>query len=117
MKYPLLTALLLVAFLPTFSQTKGITGFSKEKAAAQLKSEETYDSYLKTANIDQWIKTLSARPHHLGSPYGKKDAEFIRDLFKSWGYDAKLETYQVLFPTPKVRLLELTGPTKFKAGL
>jgi N-acetylated-alpha-linked acidic dipeptidase len=96
---------------------KSITGFTAEAAKAQLQAEEKFDSYLKTSNIDQWIKRLSARPHHLGSAYGKDNAEFMRDLFKSWGYEAELVTYKVLFPTPKVRLLELTAPSRFKAKL
>jgi N-acetylated-alpha-linked acidic dipeptidase len=99
------------------AQTKSIAGFSQQNAAIQLKAEAEFDGYLKAANLEQWMKTLAARPHHLGSSYGKQDAEFIRDLFKSWGYESRIETYRVLFPTPKVRLLEMTGPTKYKAGL
>ena len=94
-----------------------LIGFTKESAAAALKAEEKFDSYLKAENLDKWMKYLSARPHALGSPYGKQDAEYIRDLFISWGYDTKIETYQVLFPTPKMRLLEMVAPGKFKAKL
>jgi N-acetylated-alpha-linked acidic dipeptidase len=101
----------------SYAQTKSISGFSKDNADAQLKAEKTYDAALKAANLDQWMKTLSARPHHLGSPYGKQDAEFMRDLFRSWGYDAQIETYKVLFPEPKIRLLEMTSPSTYKAGL
>lgn len=101
---------------PAFSQ-KSITGFTKEAAATQLQAEEKYDSYLKASNLSEWMKALSARPHALGSPMSKQYAELIRDKFKSWGYDAQIETYKVLFPTPKVRLLEMTAPSKFKAGL
>ena len=43
---------------------------------------------------------LAARPHHLGSPYGKENAEFIAGLFRSWGYESRIDEYQVLFPTP-----------------
>ena len=43
---------------------------------------------------------LAARPHHLGSPYGKENAEFIAGLFRSWGYEIAIEEFQVLFPTP-----------------
>jgi N-acetylated-alpha-linked acidic dipeptidase len=100
----------------SFSQ-KSILGYSKESGEAQLKAEEKFDSYLSTKNVDDWIKRLSARPHHVGSPYGKANAEYMRDLFKSWGYDAELETYYVLFPTPKSRLLELTGSNPYKAKL
>ena len=101
----------------SFAQVKSITGFAKESAEAELKLEEKFDSYLKADNLDQWMKRLTARPHHIGSPYGKANAEYMRDLFKSWGYEADIETYKVLFPTPKVRLLEMTAPTKFTAKL
>src|SRR5579859_5752459 len=99
------------------AQQKNLTGYTKESADVQFKLEEKFDANLQAKNIDGWIKQLSARPHHVGSPYGKQNAEFMRDLLKSWGYDASIETYQVLFPTPKVRLLELLGTTKFTAKL
>jgi N-acetylated-alpha-linked acidic dipeptidase len=113
----LLSILLLSISVFSSAQTKSLIGYTKETAEAQFKAEEKFDSYLKTKNIDDWIKRLSAHPHHVGSPYGKANAEFMRDLFKSWGYEAELETYYVLFPTPKVRLLEMTSPTVFKAKL
>lgn len=108
-------ALLISTQVP--AQQKSIAGFNQEAASAEFKLEEKYDGYLNADNLDQWMKRLSARPHHLGSPYGKSNAEYIRDLFKSWGFDAQIETYKVLFPTPKLRLLEMTGPTKYVAKL
>jgi N-acetylated-alpha-linked acidic dipeptidase len=63
------------------------------------------------------MKFMSAEPHYLGTAYGRKNAEWMVKQFKSWGYDAKIETYQVLFPYPKVRLLELIAPEKYKAKL
>ncbi|HMJ68119.1 MAG TPA: transferrin receptor-like dimerization domain-containing protein [Cyclobacteriaceae bacterium] len=116
MKY-YLTLLVCAVSLITFAQTKTITGFTKENADTEIKAEEKFDSYLKASNLDEWMKKLTAKPHHLGSATGKQYAEFIRDQFKSWGYDAQIETYKVLFPTPKVRVLELTGPTKYTATL
>ncbi|MGE5322876.1 MAG: PA domain-containing protein, partial [Actinomycetota bacterium] len=63
------------------------------------------------------MQRLSARPHHLGSPYDKENAEWILSQFKSWGLDAHIETFNVLFPTPKERVLELEAPTKYVAKL
>jgi len=117
MRKSLLTALCLILSTALWSQNKSIFGYSPEAANAELKLEEQFDAQLKTSNLDQWMKHLTARPHHLGSPYGKHDAEYIRDLFTSWGYEAEIETYKVLFPTPKIRVLELLAPTKFKATL
>ncbi|HEY5615146.1 MAG TPA: transferrin receptor-like dimerization domain-containing protein [Bacteroidota bacterium] len=65
----------------------------------------------------EYMQRLSAKPHHLGSPYGKDNAEWMVSLFKSWGLDAKIETFEVLFPSPKERIVELVEPTKFTAKL
>jgi N-acetylated-alpha-linked acidic dipeptidase len=104
-------------FLAHLSYSQSILGFQSQSAQEQKLAEQKFDSYLTARNIDDWIKHLSARPHHVGSPYGKANAEFMRDLFKSWGYDAEIETYYVLFPTPKIRLLELQGSSPYKAKL
>jgi N-acetylated-alpha-linked acidic dipeptidase len=113
----LCTLTLSLISLFVIGQSKTITGFPNETASVQIANEEKFDSYLRASNLDQWMKRLTARPHHLGSEYGRQNAEFIRDQFRSWGYEAEIETFQVLFPTPKVRLLEVTSPSKMKASL
>lgn len=109
--------LLSIISFASWAQTKTISGFTKESAETEIKLEEKFDSYLQASNLDKWMKDLTAKPHHLGSAYGKQYAEYIMKLFRGWGYDAQIETYKVLFPTPKVRVLELVSPGKFKAGL
>lgn len=99
------------------AQQKSITGFTKDAGDTQIKLEEKFDAQLKATNLDQWLKKLSAKAHHVGSPYGKENAEYMRDLFKSWGYEAEIASYKILFPTPKVRVLEMTSPNKFVARL
>ena len=68
-------------------------------------------------NIGEYVRIISARPHHLGSPYGKQTAEWILARFKEWGWDAQIENYDVLFPTPKERLVEMVEPTMFRLAL
>src|SRR6185295_9169923 len=94
-----------------------LLGFSDARAAEQRALEARFDSNLKAADLREWLQRLSARPHHVGSPYGKNNAEFMAGLFRSWGYETRIEEFQVLFPTPKVRLLELEAPTHYKASL
>lgn len=65
----------------------------------------------------EYMQHLSARPHHVGSPYGKENAEWLAATYKQWGLDARIESFNVLFPTPKERLVELVGPNKFIALL
>src|SRR5581483_3677815 len=68
-------------------------------------------------NIRRTMQRLSARPHHVGSPYDKDNAEWLRAQFESFGWNATIETFSVLFPTPKERVLELVAPTRFTAKL
>jgi N-acetylated-alpha-linked acidic dipeptidase len=100
-----------------FGQPKTIRGFNLETVGKEFGLEVRFDQSLKAADLDGWMKKLSAHPHHLGSPYGKVNAEFIRDLFTQWGFNTRLEKYKVLFPVPVSRILEMTAPTKFSAKL
>ncbi|MEK6478774.1 M28 family metallopeptidase [Catalinimonas sp. 4WD22] len=99
------------------AQQEPLMGFTTESAKEQYALEEKFDSYLNAQNLDDWMKRLAARPHHVGSPYGKENAEFMVAKFREWGFDAELAEYQVLFPTPRIRLLEMTSPTRYKAKL
>jgi N-acetylated-alpha-linked acidic dipeptidase len=92
-------------------------GFSAENARTQAALEASFDAALKAENLRDWMKRLSARPHHLGSPYNKENADFIAAQFRSWGYDTKLEEFHVLFPTPKTRIVEMTAPEKYSLKL
>jgi N-acetylated-alpha-linked acidic dipeptidase len=104
-------------FVNTVAQDKPLMGFERERATLQREFEKRFDSFLKRENLREWMKRLSARPHHVGSAYGKDNAEFMLSLFKSWGYDAQIEEFHVLFPTPKTRLLEMTAPEKYVAKI
>jgi len=86
-------------------------------AQNQKQLESSFDSHLSSENIGKTIKELTLKPHYLGSPASKEVAENLLTKFKSYGWDAAIETYQVLFPSPKVRILEMTVPTKYKAIL
>ncbi|MGI8583459.1 MAG: M28 family metallopeptidase, partial [Chitinophagaceae bacterium] len=117
MKKQFLFAFIFSLFLPdSFSQTK-ISGFSASSADAQKQTEAKFDAGLNREHLGQNIKILSAKPHGLGSAGSKENAEYILGQFKSWGWDAKIETFKVLFPTPKTRVLEMTAPTSYKALL
>jgi N-acetylated-alpha-linked acidic dipeptidase len=96
---------------------KSITGFTETSAAKQKQTEQKFDAVLSAEKIGATIKDLAGKPHHLGSVGGKAVAENILARFKSYGWDASIETYQVLFPTPKTRSLEMISPTSYKALL
>lgn len=101
----------------TAMSQKSISGFTESSAAKQKQTEQKFDAVLSAEKIGATIKDLSGKPHHLGSVGGKAVAENILARFKSYGWDASIETYQVLFPTPKTRTLEMVSPTNYKALL
>jgi N-acetylated-alpha-linked acidic dipeptidase len=68
-------------------------------------------------NLGEYVRIMSARPHHLGSAYGKQNAEWILARFREWGWDAQIENYDVLFPTPKERIVEMVEPSRFRLTL
>jgi N-acetylated-alpha-linked acidic dipeptidase len=94
-----------------------LQGFSSTAARAEREWEGKFRSIPSPDNLRDYMKRLSARPHHVGSPYDKENAEWILSRFKEWGWDAHIENFDVLFPTPKERLVELVEPTKFTAKL
>ncbi len=79
--------------------------------------EEKLRTQPRAENLREYMRVLAAEPHHIGSAAGKRNAEWMRDQFKAWGLEAKLEEFDVLFPTPKERVLELVSPNKYQAKL
>jgi N-acetylated-alpha-linked acidic dipeptidase len=117
------TFLIAVSLLPVaLAQEHGdrprtLRGYSAAAAKTQLEWEDKLRAIPNPDNLREFMKQLSAEPHHVGSARDKQNAEFIRDKFKSWGFDAKLEEFDVLFPTPTERVLEMIEPTRFRAQL
>lgn len=107
----LLTLILLVATLGTSNVSLASFDISSSQA------EETILSTPQPDRVREYVKLLSAEPHAIGSAASKRNAEWIRDRFHEWGLDASIEEFDVLFPTPKERIVELTAPTTYRARL
>lgn len=112
----LLTTVILSHTVVT-AQSNSIMGFTKESSINQLSIEAELDQMVNAKNLDDWMKYMSARPHHVGSEYNKKVVDFMAQKFKEWGYDVRVEKFDILFPTPKLRLLEMTEPNAYSASL
>jgi N-acetylated-alpha-linked acidic dipeptidase len=109
LKSAILILLIIAMISPVFGQDRGIQDGQKwEKRFRDIPNPDSLRAYM---------KRLSARPHHLGSVYDKDNAEWILSKFKKWGLPARIEAFEVLFPSPKERLVELVAPTQFVAKL
>src|SRR5580692_2573465 len=97
--------------------TPAMRGYSESGATSEFQWEAKFRQIPDPAKLRENMRRLSARPHHVGSPYDKDNAEWILAQLKSWGLDAKIEALDTLFPTPLERSLELVEPVKYKAKL
>ncbi|HQR38688.1 MAG TPA: transferrin receptor-like dimerization domain-containing protein [Blastocatellia bacterium] len=109
-----LVATLLLAVVAQAQQLPMI-GF--QDPTGQRALEARYDGFLKAANLRENMRQLSLHPHHVGSPWGKQNADFLAAHFRAAGFDTHIEEFQALFPTPKTRLLEMISPEKYTARL
>jgi N-acetylated-alpha-linked acidic dipeptidase len=92
-------------------------GFSPADAEAQRALEARFDAGLSPSEISARLKLMAAEANEVGSPHDKANAEFTLAQYQAWGWDAHIETFMALYPTPKTERLELTGPDAFKATL
>ena len=115
---PIFAVLLLVTVgLQAADPTPSLRGYPPQSAASEIQWEKKFRDIPDPARMRENMRRLTARPHHVGSPYDKDNAEWILGNLKSWGLDAKIETFDTLFPTPLERSLDLIEPVKYKAKL
>ncbi len=99
------------------SAPETMDGYSPAHAAIEREWENKFRNLPEPNVMRDSMQRMSARPHNVGSPYDKDNAEWMLAKFKEFGFDAHIETFEVLFPTPKERQLELLEPTRFVAKL
>src|SRR6202161_3096046 len=109
--------LALTASLASPADLPTLRGYTPYTSRSEHNGEAKFRAIPDPGNLHDYMQRLSARPHHVGSPYDKDNAEWILAKFKEWGLDAHIETFQVLFPTRKFRALEMLPPEHFTAKL
>ena len=117
-----LFARILAPFLLLWSAAPGadapaIHGFSSDSATSERAWEAKFKAVPTPERLREYMQRLSARPHHVGTAYDKDNAEWILARFQEWGLDAHIENFDVLFPTPRERAIELIEPKRFVAKL
>jgi N-acetylated-alpha-linked acidic dipeptidase len=100
-----------------FADPAPLLGFSPKASDAERTAEAAFDKNLSKDEIRARLKLMASEPNQVGSPHDKSNAEYTLQKFKEWGWDAHIEVFDVLYPTPKTELLELLGPGGFKATL
>ncbi len=112
-----LVLVLLAAGQCSLAADDRVLGFDEASSNAQRNIESRLDESIDKNEMDQWLRRMSAKPHHVGSAASKENAEFIAGLLESWGYEVEIAEYEILLPTPRVREIELVAPMQFSASL
>jgi N-acetylated-alpha-linked acidic dipeptidase len=92
-------------------------GFSPAGAARQRETEQKFRAVAKPENVREYVRAISAEPHHAGSPGSRRVADYVLERFKSVGLDARIEEFEALMPYPTERSLELIAPERYTATL
>jgi N-acetylated-alpha-linked acidic dipeptidase len=117
MRKILIHIILLSLYAQAQAQSNRLLGFNDTSALEELKNEKAFDDLISRENIGRTIKELSSKPHNLGSPGSREVAEEIQQKFRDYGFETHMDIYQVLFPEPKIRILEMTAPQSYRAVL
>ncbi len=94
-----------------------IRGFTSAGSTAERDRERRFQRVPSPDNLRDYMKTISAEPHHAGGPGSRKVAEYVLAKFKSWGLNASIEPAEALMPFPTERIVELVAPERFVAAL
>ena len=92
-------------------------GFTSRHAEEQLALEKKFDAQLSAADQKAWVEQMASAPNHVGTAHNRANADFMLAQFRAWGWDARIEFFDVLYPTPTKLTVELIAPTKYTANL
>ncbi len=96
---------------------ESLLGFNSTESLQQFELEAEFDAQLNSEEMDEWLRFLSSAPHHVGTEKGIENVQYIAEKFRSWGFDTEIVEYDVLFPSPRNRELELVAPNRYQATL
>ena len=82
----------------------------------QRTREAAFDAAISPAEQTEWLRQMTSAPNHVGSPHDKANAEMMLALFRQWGWDARIEIFQVLYPTPVSTTIEMIAPDRVQLG-
>jgi N-acetylated-alpha-linked acidic dipeptidase len=88
------------------------SSLAQAQVATLAEREKALDASVSPADQMAWLKDMASAPNHVGSAHNKANAESLLAKFKDWGWDARIEQFDVLYPTPLSTTLEIVGGAK-----
>ncbi len=87
-----------------------LPGFSTAHAQAERQLEEKFRSIPDAARAESNLRHLTSEPHRAGTEASRRVAEWLRDQYRSFGFDTEIVAYKVWLPEPREMKLELVAP-------
>ncbi len=116
----LTTVILAIALLPPslFSRKRArhLPGFLAGHASAERKIEEQFQAIPDPAHIKSNLRYITSEPHLAGTEAAHRLAEWLRDQYQSFGFDAKIVTYNAWIGLPAEVRIDLVAPGRKRLG-
>lgn len=91
-------------------QAPGIHGFAPARAGAEFALEQNFEKVPDTTHAEADLRHLTMEPHIAGTESSHRVAEWLRDQYRSFGFDAQIVTYSAYLPLPREVRLEMLAP-------
>ncbi len=91
-----------------------LRGFSAAGSGAELAREREFMALPSARTAEAYFDVLTAEPHHTGSPYEIKLADYVADRYREVGLEVTRYEYGVVIPWPGERAVEILEPTPLK---
>ena len=95
------------------AQSRPIRGFPDDAVASQRQREEQFRRIPDSARLKEYMEAMAGDSHVAGQPSSKRVADYALAKFKSFGLDARLETFEAMMPWPLETSVELIAPEKY----
>jgi N-acetylated-alpha-linked acidic dipeptidase len=115
--YIALLGICLSGTAPQAAENTSMLGFGPAHALDEQTLERRFDAELDPKQLRAWLQTMASEPNQVGSAHDKANAEFMLQQFRDWGWEASLESFKVLYPTPRKTSLEMIAPSRYRAKL
>ena len=98
----------------TAAEPAQIAGFAPARASAEEQLEQKFLAIPSAARAESNLRHLTSVPHLAGTEASHRVAEWLRDRYLSYGFDAEIESYSVWLPMPREIALEMIKPRRVK---
>ncbi len=95
----------------------GMTGFDAAGAAAELQRESIASNLFRPDTLRRHLRILTEEPHVAGTPADRATAEYVKQRFLAYGWNAEIVEIPVWINYPRLSRLTITEPVEQKLAV